>query len=60
MADRPKRCPHCGMIPVKSKTWNLLSKQDDLLAKLRHRIEELKEKLKEAENANNNPESDHS
>lgn len=44
---RSKQCPHCGMIPVKSKTWNLLVKQDEALAKLRHRIERLKELLKE-------------
>lgn len=43
---RPKQCPHCGMIPVKSKTWNQLTKQDEALAKLRHRIEKLKELLK--------------
>ncbi len=46
MANRPKRCPECGMIPVKNKTWNLISKQDDLLSKLRARVEELSEENK--------------
>ena len=58
--DRPRQCPQCGMIPVKSKTWSMLMKQDDLLSKMRAQIERLKEKLKEEVNArivNENSES---
>lgn len=44
--DRPRQCPQCGMIPVKSKTWSLLMKQDELLAKMRERIGRLKEQVR--------------
>jgi predicted nucleic acid-binding Zn-ribbon protein len=50
VTDRPKQCPHCGNIPVKSKTWSLITKQDDLLGKLRKRVEELKDALRDARN----------
>lgn len=46
--DRPKQCQHCGMIPVKSKTWSLIMKQDEQLAKLLKRVKELKEEIKNA------------
>ena len=45
--ERPRQCPECGMIPVKSKTWNLAMKQDDLLGRLRMRVEELSEENKQ-------------
>ena len=50
MTDRPKQCPHCRNIPVKSKTWSMVMKQDELLAKLRKRVEELKDALRDARN----------
>ena len=50
MTDRPKQCPHCGSISVKSKTWSLITKQDELLGKLRKRVEELKDALRDARN----------
>ena len=45
-SDRPKQCSHCGMIPVRSKTWSLLMKQDEQLSTLRKRVEELKGALR--------------
>lgn len=44
--SRPARCHACGLTPVSTKTWKLITKQDELLAKQRHEIERLKQRVK--------------
>ena len=46
-----QHCPTCGRIPVKTKTWNKLTAQDDLIRRLQLRIKELEGTL-EKQNEN--------
>ncbi len=45
---QPGPCPHCGRAPVKTKTWSMLTDQDDLIKQLRQRIAVLEAQAKQA------------
>ena len=49
---RGAKCPECNRIPVRGKTWSLLTSQDDLIKRLKDENKRLRAELQNLKDNN--------